>query len=433
MSISTQVLPLSAPRSPDYALVGAEESRLTLNGILTFIIGASLVAAGFNAGRFEFGGLKVHPYLLVVAVIFVPLVATRLRLFPIRLVLALSAFAAFYFASTFVGGIGLGEGLKAAAAVATILTMAMLVRSRQDFIAGALGMTLAIGSLAVRGLRTDISGGLEAIESANRNAYSLYALPCVLLSGFILLRVKNLDLTIRGMLWIGTLAVMLGIALNLNRSGWLGLALIGTLLVYERSFKAALVFAVFGAVMGVAVSFFFDVTHVQERLAATKQGLSSDDLRWQLIVYSIEIGLENPLFGVSPHGLGLELASRFGAPGALIETHNVYAHVFAASGVICMFLMFHCGYLMWTHRSPRPLPPKRAERFREARRLLRYMLTIWLLRGFFTHEILYSPAFCMGIGLCMGLCTLPLSGPLLKPRRAEGRRDYRSAELLGVS
>jgi type I pantothenate kinase len=46
-------------------------------------------------------------------------------------------------------------------------------------------MTLAIGSLAVRGLRMDTSGGLEAIENANRNAYSLYALPCVLLSGFV--------------------------------------------------------------------------------------------------------------------------------------------------------------------------------------------------------------------------------------------------------
>jgi hypothetical protein len=117
----------------------------------------------------------------------------------------------------------------------------------------------------------------------------------------------------------------------------------------------------------------------------------------------------------------------------MIETHNVYAHLFAASGVICLFLTFYCGFLMWTCRPPRPLPPKRAERFREARRLLRYMLMLWLLRGFFTHEIIFSPAFCMGIGLCIGFCLLPLKGPLLKPRRTEGRRNYRSAELLGVS
>jgi uncharacterized membrane protein YuzA (DUF378 family) len=293
-------------------------------------------------------------------------------------------------------------------------------------------MTLAIGSLAVRGLRTDISGGLEAMENANRNAYSLYALPCVLMSGFILLRFKRIDLSVRCLLWGGALAAILGISLNLNRSGWLGLALIGALLMYERSMKASLIYSVVGLVVGAAMTLFFDMSHVQERIAATRQGLNSDDMRWKLIVYSFEIGLENPLLGVSPHGLELELAARFGAPGSLVETHNVYAHIFAASGVVCMFLMFYCGYLMWSRRSPRPLPPKRMERFREARRALRYMLVLWLIRGFFTHEIIFSPAFSMAIGLCIGLALLPLRGPLLV-HRPNGRRDYRTAELLGVS
>lgn len=294
-------------------------------------------------------------------------------------------------------------------------------------------MTLAIGSLAARGLRLDTSGGLEAIENANRNAYSLYALPCVLLSGFILLRIKRLDLWIRCLLGIGALAVTLGIAINLNRSGWLGLGLIATLLIYERSFKAAAAFAATGIVLGIVMSIFFDLSHVQDRVLATRHGLSSDDMRWKLISYSMEIGMENPLLGASPQGLGHELAARLGFPGAMMDTHNVFAHIFGGSGGVCLFLMFYCGYLMWSHRLPR-LPPNRLAKFQEARRLLRYLLVLWLLRGFFSHEILYSPAFCMAMGLCLGFCLLPaMRPPIRKPRPAESRVDYHSADLLGAT
>ena len=423
-------MPFSAPQASGYGDLRVGASGLTVSGGLTFLIGASLVASGFAAGRLDFGGLKVHPYLLIVAVIFLPLAAARLRFIPIRFVFALTAFVAVYFASTFVGGVAVAEGLKVTAAIITILTMAMLVRSRQDFVAGTLGMTLAIGSLAVRGLRMDTSGGLEALENANRNAYSLYALPCVLMSGFILLRFKRLDLWIRCLLGIGALALTLGISINLNRSGWLGLGLIATLLVYERSFKAAAAFAAIGIALGIVMSMFFDLSHVQDRVTATRQGLSSDDLRWKLIYHSFAIGIENPLLGVSPQGLGHELAARFGFMGASIETHNVFAHIFGGSGVICLFATFYCGYLMWSRRLPR-LPPNRLEKFREARRLLRYLLILWLLRGFFSHEILYAPAFCMAMGLCFGYCMLPVvRSPIRKPRSARSRVVYREADSL---
>jgi hypothetical protein len=31
------------------------------------------------------------------------------------------------------------------------------------------------------------------------------------------------------------------------------------------------------------------------------------------------------------------------------------------------------------------------------------MLVSWIVRGMFTAEVLYSPAFSMGLGLCIGL------------------------------
>jgi len=99
------------------------------------------VAAGFDSSRFNFGGLKVHPYLIFVALLFLPLAASRLRAIPVRWVFAMVGFGTVYFASTFVGGVAVHELLKVTAAIATILTMIMLVRTRQDFVAGALGMS----------------------------------------------------------------------------------------------------------------------------------------------------------------------------------------------------------------------------------------------------------------------------------------------------
>jgi hypothetical protein len=432
MSITTQVLPLSAPSAAKLFDVAPGASRLTSSGLAGFVLGLSLVVSGFNAGRADFGGLKVHPYLYLIAVLFLPLAATRLRLLPVRTVLALVGFGAFYFASTFVGGVAVQEIFKVTAAVVTILTMAMLVRSRQDFVATALGMTLAIGSLAIRGMRTDMSGGLEAIENANRNAYSLYALPCLLMSGFAMLRFKC-DLWLRCLLLIGVLALILGISLNLNRSGWLGMAVIATLLLYERSLKAAVSFALVGIVVAAALSFFFDLSHVQDRIIATRQGLQSDDVRWRLFATSIEIGMENPLLGISPQELAYELSARIGTPGASIETHNVFAHIIGGSGVICLFLMFYCGYQFWNRRLPSRLPPVRLGKFREARRLMRYMLILWLVRGFFSHEIIYSPAFCMALGICTGLCLLPaVRLPARGRRRVPVRAEYRADDLIGV-
>jgi hypothetical protein len=128
----------------------------------------------------------------------------------------------------------------------------------------------------------------------------------------------------------------------------------------------------------------------------------------------------------------LELAARLGAPGCVVETHNVYAHVFGGSGIVCLLLMFYCGCLMWGRRLPRWLPPAALVKLQESRRLLRYLLLVWLLRGFFSHEILYSPSFCMAIGLCIGLCLLPAGRSSSRVRRREMRSEYRSSELVGV-
>ena len=402
-------------------------SGLTTYGWMLFVIGLSLFASGRAWGRISLGSLLVHPYLVLVGLTFPLLAMGRLHLIPTRMVMGLSAFAGLYFASTFSGGVQISEGIKIAATVVTILSMAMLVRSWEDFSAGTLGMCLAVGTLALSGVTVDAasySGRIEAVDNANRNAYSLYALPCVLLGSYVFLNSRRDSFFIKGLLAVTILATTLCICLNVNRSGWIGLAAILVMLTYERSLKSAIAFGIAGGLIGWVVVTFFGVSHIEERVASTRTGLESDIGRWNLIVNSFFVGVENPLLGVSPEGLTRELARRLGYSGGQINTHNVFAHVIGGSGVVCFLLLFYCGSTMWRWRPSDGAPAAATVGFRKARRLLRYVLILWMVRGFFTHEIIYSPSFNMAIGLCLGLCALRLP-PRFVPRRAP--TSYRSA------
>jgi hypothetical protein len=37
---------------------------------------------------------------------------------------------------------------------------------------------------------------------------------------------------------------------------------------------------------------------------------------------------------------------------------------------------------------------------------MRMLIILWVVRGTFSREILYNPAFCIAIGLTIGLCLL---------------------------
>jgi hypothetical protein len=385
-----------------------------LNGLMLFVVGLSLIGSGFTALRVDFLGLRVHTYLVVVGAFFPLLAITRLHLIPSRHLIELAAFAGLYFLTTIPGGVDAREGIKVLSAIVTILTMAMLVRSWDNFVSGTLGMCLAVGILAARGLDADtetLFSGVEAMQEANRNTYSLYALPPILLGGYVLIRNKREPLLVKALLAVSIFVAALIICINVNRSGWLGLGVVALLLFRERSTKAAVIFAIVGTVMFVLVSTLFSVEHLQARILDTRRGLSSDSLRWQLIVFSFETGFQNPLLGVSPQELPFVLARKLGEENAYISPHNVFAHVIGGCGIAALLLMLHLGYVFAAWRPDKPLAPYSRMLFGEARRIMYMVLILWFVRGMFTHEILYSPAFCMAIGLALGLELSVVSAP----------------------
>jgi O-antigen ligase len=398
---------------------------------MLFVLGLSLLGSGFSALRFEFIGLKVHPYLVVVGAFFPLLAITRLHLIPPRHLIELTAFAALYFGTTIPGGVDIREGVKIFSAVVTIITMAMLVRGWDNFVAGTLGMCLAVGVLAARGLDVDVEdlqSGVDAMQEANRNTYSLYALPAIFLGSYILVRNRRDPILVKALLAVTVFAAVLAICLNLNRSGWLGLVVIALLLIRERSTKAAVVLAAAAAAVLVLLTTVYTAEHVQTRIAETRGGLMSDSFRVRLVVTSFEIGLENPLLGVSPQELPFILARQVGDPSPMMATHNVFAHVVAGSGIAALVLLFHIGYLFAVWQPPKPHSAYSRMLFKEAQRVLRMVLILWVVRGTFTHEIIYSPAFCMAIGLALGL-ELSTEAAAAAPRYAVVRRRPRDRGL----
>jgi hypothetical protein len=400
------------------------QNRITMNGWTLFFIGLSLIGSGFSRFRVVIAGLMVHPYLFIVALFFPLLAISRLALIPTRFLLQLFLFAAIYFIASFQGGVQIGGATKLLASVITILTIAMLVRTWGDLTMGVLGMSIGVGVLAFLGVSSEealATGTIKAVEGGNRNAYSLYALPPVLFGSYILMRNRSEPMLIKAVMAAAVLLIALCLCLNTNRSGWIGLALIMAMLSYEKSFKAAIIFAALGSVVLAIVMMFYSTRHLERRVEQSKELSSSDAMRRDLIIQSILIGLENPMLGVSPKNLHIELANRLGwadTPG--IDTHNVYGHIIGGCGLVAFFIFCYLGRELWRWQVPHTATYYGRFGFLEARKLLRYTIILFCVRGIFAAEILFAPCFCIAIGLGIGWATVN-SKPMAIERRSMRR------------
>jgi O-Antigen ligase len=409
-------------------------NSLTLTGVWLLLIGATIVFSGIGALRAPIGGLRLQPFMIPIGLTFPFVVLTRIAKFPVGPLIGWSVFGVMYAMSSFAPATPMldpiSENVKILSAIAAIITVALLVRSRTDFIFGVAGFCAAMAALAARGLE-DETVGEKLIDVANKNSYSLYALPAVLLAFYIALRFDWKQVAFRRRwLWLPTLAcaALAGYAIltGSNRSGYLGLAfIVFELFVYAlisprfkivgRASAWLLISAVTAAVIGLLI--WRQATQAFERrFEQTEEGTQSDRLRWDLTITSVRIGLENPVSGVTPQQLPYELGRRLGTKyqdaSAVIETHNVFAHLIGGTGFICTAALLAITAALWFWR-PKVRPGMQlGPGFYDARNLLRMMLCLWAVRGLFTREILYNPGFCFGIGLAIGLCIIEAEASL---------------------
>jgi len=370
-----------------------------------FILGISVAGSVFVELRFEFMGLLIHPYLLPLSILSLVAIP-RLNTLPPRVFLPFLGFLALYILSTLPARGALGESLKILTSAGTIGATALLVRNRAEFQAGALGLACAAAILSYRGL----SGGADVAilgidpigDIANRNAFSLYALPSLLLGTFLALD-RSARPAIRILVSICASITLIAIFSTGNRSGWLGAILI-LLMLYSkgRRLRAVIFVAALGLISYALLMKFSSIAALEHRVEQTLAGYQSDRLRRVLFMTSLEVGLEFPLLGVTPQKLPYELARRLNALAPEVDSHNTFGHIMGGSGIFTTLVFLWLGAMLWFRRKGIRPPPEGAF----AHRLLRMMLVLFVVRGMFSREILYAPSFSIGLGLCLGYCLM---------------------------
>lgn len=397
------------PRSrggPRTLLAGV--SRLSGAVFVTVVL---IAASAWKDLRIQALGLFIHPYLVAVTILFALVGVARLRRFPAGVLTAIQIFVVCYSVATIPGGGALSEMLKVAAAVITMITLAVCLDDMRDFHAGALGLNLAVLVMSFKGIAGEhehLVGYNPLDEMANKNAFSLYALPAVLIAGSVLLD-RKASPRLRIVLALTLLPTVFTIVSSANRSGWLGLVVIGAMLLggsgLGRKLQATVFLATLGIVTYALITEYGAMDVVEHRIEQTVEGYSSDEARRDLLLTAFKVGFEHPLLGASPQGLARELATRLRSNMGEVDSHNIFGHLFGAGGALSLGSFLLLGYRLG-RRPPEVRRAPATSPGRVAHDLVRQVMVLFAVRGMFTREVLYSPGFAAAFGLAIGLALL---------------------------
>ncbi len=404
-----------------------KRERLSWLGVTAFCLGIAQSGSAVGWARLDVGGLLVHPYLLVVAAFLLPVAGVRLHLLPRRLLGAGALFLACFAVSEIAGDASAAIIVKAGATLVSMIFAAMLVSNRRDFLAGVVGFVLGVSGMAVRGL-AEVSGqsispyGLNPMQDvANKNSYSVYAVPAVYLALAVVLYFRPARFTKLVLLASSAIAT-LSVFGSTNRSGWLALALVPLFLVtWRRTLPLFL-----GTLLIASTTVWFLSTTeygkvFQRRVDETRAGYSSDPLRADIYRAALPVLVDHPLLGTSPSGLERELPQRVGLIfWERLAAHSVVVLIVAGTGLLGIasfsFLavtLWRIGSLCVSSRGPgRP--------WIDPGSLLQRLMILWLVRGLFTDEILYSGTFSIGLGLLLGLHLQEVRRSLANARSHDG-------------
>lgn len=392
---------IAMDRNPSASLRGP-----SMHGSLLVMLAASLALSAFRPFRIELSGLLVHPFHIGLAGSLLLVGFRGLGRIPGHVLVGLVLFLGLFALATLSRPGGVGIFVKTAAATTTLGAAIALVRRDEDMPAVAVGLLFAVSVISLKGLA---GGGLDKTQGinpmagiANKNAFSLYTLPPLLIGGHALL-FQTIKLRTRVLVVTMLTLVSFAMLSTGNRSGWFGLALIMLMLwipAVRRVRQAMAVVALVGTLVFLVAEFGNQLV-IQSRIERTTDGYKSDDYRVELVRRGLVVGLKNPLIGVSPQRVPVEMARLDGIQTLVVTTHNVFTLLFAGGGflvtgslVLLAFLCF-ANPVLWGYERP-------SSQARVAHRLLRFMLVLWAFRGVFSDEILYSPSFSLGLGACIG-------------------------------
>jgi O-antigen ligase len=395
--------------------------EVSLGGWMLMGLTLLLTASAFKSLRIPVGGLMLHLYMIPLIPLFILYAIPRFELFPKRILYSIGAFVFLFFLSVTVSDssdtrLAMSEIFKVGSNVVTIFTCALMVRTKFDYRIAVIGFCIAAAILSLQNILAPGTtfGSEESVDTigetiANKNAFSLYVLPLLLLGSYLVLDrtvAKILRIILLCTLFVTTIAIFA----SGNRSGWIGVLFIGcVILARGRSIKSVLLICVLAMGTYYALTKYVGTEIIERKIDQTSLDNESDETRYELIPTAFQVALDNPLFGVSPQDLPLELGRRLPDEAVLanetllLDPHNVIAFILAGSGFPCFFAFLFLGWTLWERPKQWNVLSQISDA-KDSHTLLRAMMFLWLLRGMFTREILYSPGFSIGLGLCIGFC-----------------------------
>lgn len=360
----------------------------------------SVAAAAFPGLRIELGGLLVPLHVIPLALSF-RAALPRLALVPPRVRFWAMAFIALFAISVLPYGSQFGDLIKMITSAATVFIVAALVRTRRDFLVATLALAVAGLIINARGLQGGMvdSFGYQPLKGiGNKNSYSLYALPLVLLAGFVLLHFKRTKIA-TVVLILAILSTAFVMFTGANRSGWAGIIVIGVLLAAQaRQWRALMLVGGLGLASYTALVVLGTTEVFEFRMQQTSGGYESDEMRQSLFIEAINIGLDNPLLGVGVQQLPYELAKRTRFDGDLVDPHNFLGYIFGGCGLFTLGALAMLALALWQR------PPSASTRTQLlAHDLVRMLLILFVMRGMFSREIFFIASFPIALGLALGL------------------------------
>ncbi|MGH9444197.1 MAG: O-antigen ligase family protein [Terriglobia bacterium] len=288
---------------------------------------AAVVAFGLNVGRLE-RGLPKETLLLVLLIVQMGLA---------------SLFSPVWKGGAFTTTLGFAK------VVLIIVVMAMAVTSlarlrKLIFVQSACVAVIAIISLKESHLANGrLEGGLNGIY---QNPNDL-AIAMVLTLPFCLVFLFRGSGGVRKAGWaLASLLMAYTVFRTGSRAGLIALVIMGALCLWEFGVKEGRSYLLVVAVLALAIMFVFAGREVIQRFSNTSQyegneaAYQSAQQRRQLLIKSLRVTLEHPLFGIGPGNFPIY-------SGVWRETHNVYTEFSAEGGIpaLVLFLMIYwCAF-----------------------------------------------------------------------------------------
>ncbi|HAA11324.1 MAG TPA: hypothetical protein DCE41_06320 [Cytophagales bacterium] len=388
------------------------ENTFTNTGKAAFVFVLLLFLSTDSEFRIVLGPLWVPPYILICPLIAL-IVPVRLFKIPNKVLVPIGVFFTIFSIALLQDPNPFPEMVKLGSGIFSLLFFIKAVQTPKDyhwvgFALVCLGVFLGVKSmiLATTGGVSRLAGINPLDGIGNKNAQSLYTLPGLFYAANLLPTLFRKNQLFRIAFYLGAIIILIiGSILSANRSGWIASAIVLLWGIggFGISIRTLVIMGFFGiATLFVVQEFGQDI--IDYKVEQTIEGYSSDNKRQTLVTESILIGLENPFFGVGKEGLILELGRRVKSLTGRVDPHNLYGYLMGAGGVFVFTAFFtFMANLIRRPKAPSSYAPYREKYEKSYRYMLLGFVVLYLIRGFFTREIIYSPTFMCMLGSLFGL------------------------------